>query len=130
MGCMNSKKSISKYDVILNEEEKDYYINIYQENSDEYSFSGTLSSDVTKFYLVFKKEDEEKLPLAISFELSDEKFFSTQYRFLKLCLDKSLDDIGNIIVQFPEDNLSSIFSCDVSPSFPYPVDIKGSIRLK
>jgi hypothetical protein len=132
MGCIHGREiktsPKSKYDLII-EDDKDCYLNIYQEN-DVYFISGTLSPDVKKFFLIFKKEDEERLPVAISFELSDENFISNQYQFLKFCPSLSLHDLDNVIVQFPDDELSGIYSCDVSPSFPFAVDIKGSIKLK
>lgn len=138
MGCIQGRESRnkntpSKYNILLDDEkEKDYYINIYQNENftDEYLISGTLSPDVKKFYLVFKKEDEERLPIAISFELSDESFLSNQYQFIKFCPTLKPLDLHNVFIQFPDSEISSVYSCDVSPSFPFPVDISGSIKLK
>lgn len=129
---MFSKRTTTaiKYDVIIEDEEKDYYMNIDKHSTDEYHIDGVLSSDVKKFYLLFKKVDEEKLPLAISFEVSDENFRVNQYQFLRLCPNKSLSEIGRVCVQFPEEELSSVYCCDVSPSFPYPIDVKGIVKLK
>jgi hypothetical protein len=131
MGCMNSKRiNTIKYDVMIEDEDKDYYINIDTKSIDEYHIDGVLSPDVKKFYLLFKKVDEEKLPLAISFEVSDENIRANQYQFLRLCPNKSLSEIGSVCVQFPEEELSNVYCCDVSPSFPYPVDVKAIVKLK
>jgi hypothetical protein len=141
MGCIhgretgnrNENKTLPKYNIILDDEkEKDYYINIYQNENqpDEYLISGTLSPDVKRFYIVIKKEDEERLPVAISFELSDESFLSNQYQFIKFCPTLKPIDLNNVFVQFPDQELSSVYSCEVSPSFPFAVDISGSIKLK
>lgn len=133
MGCIQGRESRSppksKYDIIVEDDDNDYYLNIYQEKN-EYIISGTLSPDVKKFFLIFKKEDEEKLPVAVSFELTDENFISNQYQFLKFCPNLSKEDLDNVVVQYPDDDLSGIYSCEVSPSFPFAVDVKGSIKLK
>ena len=130
MGCMNTKPK-STYDVILDEEEdKIYYMNIFKNSSDEYSFTGVLSPDVKSFHLIFMKEDEERLPFAISFDLSDDGFQGSQYQFLQSSLTKSKEDLENVIIQYPDDELSHVFTCLLSPSFPYAVDIKGTIKLK
>jgi len=131
MGCIHGRESRSppKYDIIVEDDDNDYYLNIYQENN-EYILSGTLSPDVKKFFLIFKKDDEETLPVAISLELTCENFISNQYQFLKFCPHLSKEDLDNVIVQYPDNDLSGIYSCEVSPSFPFPVDIKGSIKLK
>lgn len=133
MGCIQGRESRSppksKYDIIVEDDDNNYYLNIYQEKN-EYIISGTLSPDVKKFFLIFKKEDEEKLPVAVSFELTDENFISNQYQFLKFCPNLSKEDLDNVVVQYPDDDLSGIYSCEVSPSFPFAVDVKGSIKLK
>lgn len=127
MGCKNAKQE-HNYDVII--DDPDLPVSIYiEEDNFGYKFHGILSSDVKRFYLIFKKEDEEKLPLAISFELSDENFLANQYQFLKQCIDKQKEDLEGLVIQFPDDIHSSIYSCDVSPSFPFPVEIKGNINL-
>jgi hypothetical protein len=128
MGCKNAKP-IDKYEIIIDDPDLPVSIHVEREN-DGYKFHGILSSDVKRFYLIFKKEDEEKLPLAISFELSDEHFLANQYQFLKPCLHKQKEDMEGLVLQFPDEILSTIYSCDISPSFPYPVDIKGNIKLK
>ncbi len=131
MGCLFAKKSKSKYDVIIEEEEKEYFLNIYQEsNPDEYIISGTLFPNVKQFYLIFKKQDEERLPIAFTFEISDETFISNQYQFLKICPDEKKEELSYVHIQYPEDELSSIYSCQLSPSFPFPVDINAKIKLK
>jgi hypothetical protein len=136
MGCIHGRESRDtskpKYDIILDDDEKDYYVNIYQSENDpdEYLISGTLSPDVRKFFIIVKKEDEERLPVAISFELMDESFLSNQYQFLKFCPNLSQKDLQNICVQFPDDELSGVYSCEISPSFPFAIDIKGYIKLK
>jgi hypothetical protein len=137
MGCIHGRESRDtlskpKYDIIIEDEQKDYYVNIYpsENDPDEYLISGTLSQDVKKFFLIIKKEDEERLPVAISFELSDESFLSSQYQFLKFCPNLSPQDLENVFVQFPDDELSGVYSCEISPSFPFAIDIKGSIKLK
>lgn len=127
MGCMESKP---KYDVVIEYQDKPYHLNIYKESEDKYVFTGVLKPDLTKFFLVFMKEDEEKLPLAISFDISDDDFTSHQYRFLKPNPDKSIDSLENITIQFPDKELSYIYSCEVSPSFPFVTDIRGEITLK
>lgn len=133
MGCIHGRieKTIptSKYNIIMDSEDKDYYLNIYQDEN-EYIISGTLSPDIKKFYLIFRKEDEEKLPLAISVELSDNHFVSNQYQFLKSCPNLSQKDLNHVYVQFPDDELSGVYSCEISPSFPFALDIKGRIQLK
>lgn len=127
MGCMKSKP---KYQIIIESKEQPYYLNIYKDSENEYIFTGVLSPDITNFYLVFKKVDEERLPLAISFELSDDDVFTNQYQFLKLRIDKTISNIENTSIQFPDTELSNIYSCDVSPSYPFPIDIYGRIKLK
>ena len=130
MGCMNTKPNY-KYDFSLDEEQdRIYYMNIFKNSSDEYSFTGVLSPDVKSFHLIFMKEDEERLPLAISFDLSDDGFHGSQYQFLQLSLTKSKEDLENVVIQYPDDELSNVFSCLLSPSFPYAVDISGTIKLK
>jgi hypothetical protein len=130
MGCFKSKP---KYESIIEyqEDQSSYFMNIYKPSENEYIFSGVLSPDVKKFCLLFKKEDEERLPLAISFHLSEDNIHVHQYQLLRLSLELSLQDINNSTsIQFPEEELSSIYSCQISPSFPYAIDIYGTIPLK
>jgi hypothetical protein len=127
MGCTKSK---SKYNIIIDDQDQPYHLNIYKETDNEYIFSGVLKPNLTKFYLLFIKEDEERLPLAISFVISDDSFTSHQYQFLKLKPNQSIDSLENITIQFPDEDLSQIYSCDVSPSYPFIVDIYGRIKLK
>jgi len=127
MGCIKSK---SKYDVVIEYEDNPYHLNIYKETDDEYIFSGVLKPNLTKFYLLFMKEDEERLPFAISFNISDDGFVSHQYQFLKLDMENTSNHTDNITIQFPDKELSSVFMCDVSPSYPFITDVYGRIDLK
>ena len=121
-----------KYQIILDEQkESPAFINIYQnEDSDKYLFYGILSPNVNKLYFVFKKQDETRLPLAIGFELNDEYFVSNQFQFLKHSYDKKLNDLDCIVIQFPDSELSDVYFCEVTPSFPFPVEISGEVKLK
>jgi hypothetical protein len=133
MGCVGCKqKTIQKnYDIIIEQPNDGFaFLNIYQNDTpDEYLFYGILSPNVNRFHLVFKKQDEERLPLAISFEINDEHFLANQYQFLKHCFDKKVEDLDCVVIQFPNEKLTNVFCCDVSPSFPFPVEISGCIKL-
>jgi len=138
MGCIGCKfgkpKSYPKSYEILIEEDSDVYqgfINIYQSGDpEEYKFYGILPPDVKKFYLVFKKQDEERLPLAISFEIRDDTFLSNQYQFMRQCIDKNAKELDCLVIQFPDSELTNVYCCNVSPSFPFPVEVSGEIKLK
>jgi hypothetical protein len=125
-------------EIIRKNPESDPCINVYQRkdtynkegSARDYLFQGVLPSDTKRFFLLFKKEDEEDLPLAIPFELRDDFFLISQYHFLKPSMDKKKEEVQNLILQFPESNLTDLYVCDVSPSFPFPVEITGEIILK
>jgi hypothetical protein len=125
----DKKSSIIPLNEIL-KKEPDFLpcLNIYR-NDKGYKFQGVLPSDTKKFYLLFRKDDVNNLPLAISFELRDDFFLINQYHFLRPD-DKPKQELENLILQFPEDELSETHSCDVSPSFPFSVEIEGEIILK
>ena len=45
-------------------------------------------------------------------------------------LTKKVEDLDCVVIQFPNEKLTNVFCCDVSPSFPFPVEISGCIKLK
>lgn len=106
------------------------YIQIYLVSDNEYAFYGIIPPDGEEFYLVVKKEDEDRLPIAISFEVSENHHICNQYQMIQLCLDEVNLKKQNIIVDFPYEELSHYYCCPISPRFPFAVEIYGSIKLK
>lgn len=104
------------------------FMNIYKKTNQEYVFSGVLDSNCKYFYLVFDKKDENKLPYAVEFHLSDESINCYQYQLMSL-LNKSTDQVENLFVQLDEGQLSNLYMVCISPSFPFPIDISGNILL-
>jgi hypothetical protein len=104
------------------------FMNIYKTYDEkEYVFSGVLNSNCQHFYLVFDRNDEHKLPYAVEFQLSDESINCRQYQLMNL-LDKDYE-YDHLFVQMEDVKLSKLYMIDVSPSFPFPVDISGKILL-
>lgn len=103
------------------------FMNIYIENN-QYCFSGVLDIDSDHFYLVFLKQHEDRIPLAVHFEISDETFTSQQFQLMFL-LNQSPQEMDNLILQFGQEDMTNVYQINVSPSFPFPVDIKGSIKI-
>jgi hypothetical protein len=104
------------------------FMNIYKPYEKQYVFSGVLNSNCKHFYLVFDQNDEHKLPYAIEFQISDESMNCRQYQLMNL-LDKDFDEYDHLFVQMDDAKLSKLYMIDVSPSFPFPVDISGNILL-
>jgi hypothetical protein len=130
MRCRKSNSVHPNYDVEIKKDNL-VFIHISKPNSNQYNFGGILTPEADYFYLLFDKEDEELLPIAISFQIENEnEILCNQYQMLSLCLDMNPIHQNNIYIQFHFDKLSHIYSCKISPCFPFPVEIFGTIRLK
>ena len=131
---LTSTKEIPMSDITRMEPKFDPCINIFQRkdiynkegSARDYIFQGVLPSDTKKFYLIFKKEDEQDLPLAVPFELRDDYIVINQYHYLR----PTNEHPDHMIIQFPDSELSQTFVVEVSPSFPYPLEIYGEIKLQ
>jgi hypothetical protein len=131
MGCKKSKINIKPVEKIYNIDKPkgNSYVQIYLKSNDEYGFFGILSPDIEFFYLVFRKEDEDRLPVAIPFEISDNNHICNQYQFLKIGLD--MEEIpNNIYLEYKYEKLSNYYLVDITPRFPFAIEIYGSVHLK
>lgn len=129
MGCKNGKQKETLLDRDhLKANNSPIFMNVYTIDSTTYGFSGVLNADSKFFYLVFLKKDEDKLPLAVNFELSDDAFIVSQYQFLSQCQENP--ETGLVTHQFEDTQVTAYYRCEVSPSFPFPVDIKGIVKIK
>jgi hypothetical protein len=132
MGCeMSSLSPPDKFHHLINQKEKVYsYIQIYLVSSNEYGFYGIVPPDGEEFYLVFQKEHEERIPIAISFEISEMNHICNQYQMIRFCSNDEYIEKQNIIIDFPKTNLSNYYYCPISPRFPFTIEIYGSVQLK
>jgi hypothetical protein len=114
----------------IEKKKHDSYIQIYLVSKNEYSFYGIIPPDVEEFYLVIRKEDEERLPIAIQFEISEMNHICYQYQMIQSCFQEDHLKKENIVLDFPYDQLSHYYHCPISPRFPFATEIYGSIKLK
>jgi hypothetical protein len=120
----------------------DFFMNIYKEGNN-YKISGVVGPDSTRFYLVFYKRDQEMLPFAIDFSVNDSVFETQMFQLLiPLPNDDNLSSIySGIFFQYCEnclnkddpasadELLSNLYYVDISPSFPFSVEISGFVRI-
>ena len=114
----------------INLDAKPLFMNIYIcEDGDKisYVYSGVLPPDCQCFYLVFQQMDEERLPFATEFKISDDLFDSFQYQLLSKT-NLPVTEIPNLFLQF-EKETTTLYFVSISPGFPFPVDICGQIIL-
>ena len=132
MGCeMSQPKYYPNYEEIINtKKNNNVHLQIYLVSENEYAFYGIVPPDQEEFYLVFRKEDEERLPIAISYEVSEEQHLCNQYQMIQVCLEDNHLKKENIILDFTSTQLSHYYSCPISPMFPFAVEIYGSVKLK
>jgi hypothetical protein len=124
MGCeMSSQPNISKQKVSS-------YIQIYLVSSNEYAFYGIVPPDGEEFHLIFKKEDEERLPIAIAFEVSEMNHICNQYQMIQKCWNEEEIKKENMILDFNCSEFSNYYSCSITPRFPFAIEIYGKIHLR
>ncbi len=69
------------------------------------------------------------IPLAVNFTIFTETFETRQFHYL---LESYLDVefVDNIVVQYdPSERMTGLYQIEVSPSFPFPVDVKGVVKI-